>query len=618
MNLQYAYLSAAILALQTICSPATVLYVDLNSTSPTLPYTNWATAATTIQDAVDAANPGDQILVTNGVYQTGGRTVNGYALTNRVVINKAVTVQSVNGPAVTIIQGYQVPGSILADNAVRCVYQTNNSVLIGFTLTNGSTQYGTGTSQNQNGGGVWCESANAILTNCVLINNAASFGGGVHSGMLNSCTLFSNSCSFSGGGAVSSVLNICILSGNSADAGGGAAFSVLNDCALTNNLAEAAGGVYFCTITNCYLIRNSGGYCSFGSTLINCLLTGNNVYDGVSGGDTLINCTIVENANGIYDSSVNNSIVYYNDIDGGANFTFDGELGGGMNYCCTTPDPGGTGNITDAPFFVDQAGGDFHLQPYSPCVDSGDNAYVASTTDFDGNPRIVGSKVDIGAYEFQSTNLWSVVHYVNNNSTSPVPPYTNWASAAVTIQDAIDAAMNGDQVLVTNGVYQTGGRVVYGSLTNRVVVDKRLMVESVNGPTVTIIQGYQTPGITNDDNAVRCVYLSDAVLTGFTLTNGATRNSGDSTTEQCGGGVFGESSSSTVSNCVIVGNSAYNSGGGAMQVTVGGCALSGNSAQTGGGGGAYAAMLNNCTLMSNSSGNSGGGVASRTRLLTVH
>ena len=72
-----------------------------------------------------------------------------------------------------------------------------------------------------------------------------------------------------------------------------------------------------------------------------------------------------------------------------------------MNYCCTMPDPGGFGNITNAPLFVDAASGNLHLQPNSPCINAGLNAYAAGLTDPEGNPRIAGGTVDIGAYEFQ-------------------------------------------------------------------------------------------------------------------------------------------------------------------------------------------------------------------------
>ena len=71
-----------------------------------------------------------------------------------------------------------------------------------------------------------------------------------------------------------------------------------------------------------------------------------------------------------------------------------------MNSSCTTPAPPlGSGNMTNDPLFL--AASNLRLTASSPCVNKGNNVYVMSATDMDGNPRIQQSTVDIGAYEFQ-------------------------------------------------------------------------------------------------------------------------------------------------------------------------------------------------------------------------
>src|SRR5215471_14337101 len=100
---QIAVLLSGTLAIN---ASATTRYVDINNPSPAAPYTDWATAATNIQDAVDASVALDMIWVTNGIYKTGGRKGGSvYDLTNRVLVDKTMTIQSVNGPQFTIIWG---------------------------------------------------------------------------------------------------------------------------------------------------------------------------------------------------------------------------------------------------------------------------------------------------------------------------------------------------------------------------------------------------------------------------------------------------------------------------------------------------------------------------------
>jgi hypothetical protein len=297
-----------------------------------------------------------------------------------------------------------------------------------------------------NGGGV----SGGVLYDCTLTGNTAGFGGAAHLGTLHNCTLAGNSANDEGGGANSGVLYNCILTGNSADYGGGAAGCELINCILTSNSAGLGGGAaggdsYVSTLRNCILSSNTSdmyGGGAYLSELNNCALIGNSaIYwgggafrgelqnctlmdntagekgggffgDGFGweGNGTLTNCTLIGNSagntgGGVYVGNLKNCIVYYNSAPIGANHS-----GGGVNYCCTTPlATNGLRNITNAPLFVNQAGGNLRLQTNSPCINSGYNGYAPAGPDLDGNPRIVGGTVDIGAYEFQGPG--SVISY---------------------------------------------------------------------------------------------------------------------------------------------------------------------------------------------------------------
>jgi len=76
------------------------------------------------------------------------------------------------------------------------------------------------------------------------------------------------------------------------------------------------------------------------------------------------------------------------------------------NNSLSSPILPGAGNISADPVFKDYAGGDYRLHPLSPCIDAGSNALSTTSVDLDGNDRLIGTYVDMGAYEQQgSANL---------------------------------------------------------------------------------------------------------------------------------------------------------------------------------------------------------------------
>lgn len=434
----------------------------------------------------------------------------------------------------------------------------------------------------EGGGGA----SSATLSNCVLTRNTASSGGGIARGTLTSCTIAENSAQY-GGGAISATLSDCTLIRNTATGeGGGAAYGTLNSCTLADNCAYSGGGAASATLNNCLVIRNGASY------------WGGGVCDG-----SLSNCTLAGNSapfgGGTYGTRVCNCIVYYNT----ATIASNNISGGAAVFTCTMPDPGGMGNTASEPRFVDTNNwADLRLALNSPCIDAGTNhVWMIGGKDFAGNPRIspYGGCVDMGAYESSFAQV--ATHYVWINSPDPLPPYLTWNHAAHTIQEAVDVAMNGDTVLVTNGLYSTGARVgpEYAYQLNRVLITNSIVVKSVNGPSVTIIKG-EAP---TAGGQVRCAYVTNGTLEGFTLTNGFALLAPDGQYKGKGGGAYAPGG--TLNRCTITGNSAY-SGGGVSDGYGNQCTLTGNSASNGGGG-SFCATLNNCLLTGNSARGPGGG-----------
>jgi hypothetical protein len=141
--------------------------------------------------------------------------------------------------------------------------------------------------------------------------------------------------------------------------------------------------------------------------LNSCVLFGNYATNSGGGayGGILRNCTLTKNSaavsGGAFRAELDNCVVYYNVAPSNPNF----DAASSLTNTCSTPLAAGPGNITNAPAFEDLASNNFRLGSNSPCINAGNNALVAGGADADGRQRVFGAAVDMGAYEYQSSEM---------------------------------------------------------------------------------------------------------------------------------------------------------------------------------------------------------------------
>ncbi|MCZ6682745.1 MAG: right-handed parallel beta-helix repeat-containing protein [Planctomycetota bacterium] len=205
--------------------------------------------------------------------------------------------------------------------------------------------------------------------------------------------------------------------------------SILDGFTITNGLGFPAGGI-FCyynsdpTLTNLIITGNEGGsdggggiYCALANpTISNCTITANTATDLGKGGGiyclmsspTISNCTIAGNTagdsgGGVYCSEGSSPTIIDSIIRENWSGPFSLDAFSAVSASYSNIDGGwiGEGNTDADPLFVNPAGNDYHLSPGSPCIDAGDPTHAPQMgeTDIDGEPRLMGCRVDMGADE---------------------------------------------------------------------------------------------------------------------------------------------------------------------------------------------------------------------------
>ncbi|MDD5677166.1 MAG: right-handed parallel beta-helix repeat-containing protein [Kiritimatiellae bacterium] len=448
-SLRFGLWLGVLLGVQSAYASATY-YADCNRPDDGGDGKSWAAAKQTIQAAVDLAVASDLVLVTNGVYDKGGKADPSTSLsTNRVFSPRTITIRAMStNPADTVIVGAPDGGTggcgPAAIRGYKGILYSGASYLIGFTITNGYTiasSSGGGTDyKDLYGGGAH----GGILSNCVIVGNRAqTTGGGMAYGSVYNSIIINNTASSGGGVGVSAFCYYCVISNNTATGSGGALYNGVNayNCQIVNNMAGAGGAMQSAGLaSNCVIRGNTAtgnGGCaesSVGQKFYNCLIVENQAKRGgaaytrwISGAasefTTFVNCTVVSNwatESGYYGGIegrngatgpywVTNCIIRFNyNTTGGVESNYHFSTDSSVANSCLWPDITGQafdkgGNIGDDPCLVGT--GDYQsryqLTGNSRCINAGLNLFWdASSKDLIGRRRIISGIVDMGAYEF--------------------------------------------------------------------------------------------------------------------------------------------------------------------------------------------------------------------------